>query len=402
MADITPGYSFISGETNVDHTKLNTCASGNINTTFHTGKGSVAANPNTGTTELMVYDSAAAVFKKGSLSSLVMDHTSLLAARSAKTAPVAADVLLVSDSAASGAYKSMSAANLLFGAAVHGYPPVAGDKLGIYDSVGLSLRQITLGNLFSQATSLSSVDGAETSLVLTNAGALRRTTLANIIENASAATGLSGLERVSLSVSGVLKKSTMSALILNQATNITVLDGLEEVLANIAGGASTGRMSSKSVKKYVHAGYALYRDEKAQNSAGGTLTAGSWGTRTMNTESVDTTLAGASVATNKVTLPAGTFRFRCSAPFYRVGNCQVRLQNTSDATTVAAGTSQNSGNSATGAVTRSEVTGRFTIAATKDFELQYQIGASVGTSDGGVPANFTTEVYSTMEFWQED
>jgi hypothetical protein len=290
--------------------------------------------------------------------------------------------------------------NLIFGAAAHTLPPAAGDKLPIFDSVGSTVRSISFTNLIGGATGVGTIDGAENFVVLTGAGALRRMNLASIASNATAVTAANGVDNFPIVQGGVLKRILLSDIIDKQSA-VTTLGGAENMIQSDGAGTSR-RITTSNLKKYIHAGYALYRDEKAQNTAGGTLTAGSWQTRTLNTESVDTTISGASVATNKVTLPIGTYRFRGSAPFYRVGNCQVRLQNTTDAATVAVGESMNSGNSATGAVVRSEVTGRVTIAAPKEFELQYQIGASVGTSDGGVPSNFTTEVYSTLEFWQED
>lgn len=400
MADITPGYTFSSGETNVTHTKLNNAAAGTINTTFHTGKSAVASNPTPASNELMVYDTGSATFKKGSLATIVFDHTSLLSARTAKTAPVAADAVLIADSAAGNALKQMTVANLLFGAAAMSTDPVAADKLAIYDSAASAIKTITLQNFIDTPDAVSSVDGAEKWMVLTNAGAIRRLSFDTIFANAAAVATVATAETLLMYQGGDLKQCAIGTIVSGASAAGPAFTGAEHLWG--ANGSTVFKATTQNVKTYCQKGYALYRDEKASSAVGGTLTAGSWQTRTLNTESVDNTIAGSSVASNKVTLAAGTYRFRGRAPFWRVGAAQVRLQNTTDASTVAVGMTVNSANSVNTAVAVAEVTGRFTIAGAKDFELQYQITASVGTSDGGVPGSFGTEVYSTLEFWQED
>lgn len=399
MPDITPGLLFTSGQLNVGHVELNTATAGAINTTFHTGKSSVAANPNTGANEVMVYDSGAAAWKKGSLAALFFDHTALLSARTAKTVPKSADTVLLSDSDAAGALKQIALANLVFNGPAHALARET-DKIPILDPLSPTFDSITIANLITTPANVSSIDGLEQIPVITNAGALRKLKLANIASAATALVAVAGGEILPIIVGGALKRVGFGELIDLQTLLSAPTGGMFMLVGN--GPVTTRKMALTTMKTFAQAGYALYRDEKAQNTVGGTLTAGSWGTRTLNTESVDNIVGGASVAANQVTLPAGTFRFRGAAPFYRVGACQVRLQNITDATTAALGTVRNSGNSGTGAVVQCEVSGRFTIAAPKAFELQYQIGASVGTSDGGPVGNFATEVYSFLEFWQED
>jgi hypothetical protein len=49
----------------------------------------------------------------------------------------------------------------------------------------------------------------------------------------------------------------------------------------------------------------------------------------------------------------------------------------------------------------STVSGRFTIASAKNFELQQQF--SIAYANGmGIAASFGTEVYSRVEFWKEN
>jgi len=66
-ADITPGYTFTSGEKNITHTKLNDAASGTVNVTFYTGKSAQTAV--TGDT-LLYYAAADAAFRKTTVGTL--------------------------------------------------------------------------------------------------------------------------------------------------------------------------------------------------------------------------------------------------------------------------------------------------------------------------------------------
>lgn len=144
--------------------------------------------------------------------------------------------------------------------------------------------------------------------------------------------------------------------------------------------------------------YILVRDEKAQNTNGGTFTSGAWRTRDLNTEVVDTGNF-ATVASNQITLLPGTYRFSCSAPGHFCANHQVKLYNISTGADIAAGTSEiiSSGSHQT----RSFVSGRFTITGSTVVELQHRCITSRSTDGLGLAANLTTEVYAVCEFWRE-
>lgn len=66
-ADITPGYTFTSGEKNITHTKLNDSASGTINTTFITGK---TAQTPVAADSIIYYANAELAFRKTTLTTL--------------------------------------------------------------------------------------------------------------------------------------------------------------------------------------------------------------------------------------------------------------------------------------------------------------------------------------------
>ena len=142
--------------------------------------------------------------------------------------------------------------------------------------------------------------------------------------------------------------------------------------------------------------YILIQDQKSQNTAGGTFTAGAWRTRDLNTEVSD---AGghASISSNQITLAAGTYDFLIFCPAYKVNIHQAILYNISDSAVIKTGTSMASG-AAEFNVTHSIIAGRVVLAATKILEIQHWC-TTTGTTTGFGPAcNLTTEVFTSAEF----
>jgi len=149
----------------------------------------------------------------------------------------------------------------------------------------------------------------------------------------------------------------------------------------------------------LFAGYALLRDEKAANTNGGTFTLGARRTRDLNVEKFDfggiVTLAG-----NQFTLAAGTYYVDGRAPAVSVSIHKAFIVNVTDAVDVVIGSNTLSGD--TSQSTDSIVRGRFTIAATKVFELQHQSLGTRATDGFGVAANIgVVEVYSEVLIFLE-
>lgn len=149
-----------------------------------------------------------------------------------------------------------------------------------------------------------------------------------------------------------------------------------------------------------NSGYILLQDQKAANTAGGSSVATTWTKRDMNTEVADTANL-ASIASNVISLAAGTYKVKATSTFYAVGKAKIRLRNTTDNVTLAVGAS---GESAVGvgAAISIPMDGRFTIAGTKNVELQYYC-VSVQATDGlGRATNAAeVEVYSSVELIRE-
>lgn len=161
-------------------------------------------------------------------------------------------------------------------------------------------------------------------------------------------------------------------------------------VSNLPGGAPAGGG--------LYDALVILADEKAQNTAGGTFSSGAWRTRDLNTERADTANI-ASVASNQVTLPAGTYRCTIWAPAWVVGDHQARLQNITGAATLIVGTCSKSETTATyGNVTHSMICGTFTLGVESALEIQHRCVVTRNTDGFGPPLNWTTEVYTLAVF----
>lgn len=72
--------------------------------------------------------------------------------------------------------------------------------------------------------------------------------------------------------------------------------------------------------------YLLVRDQKANGVDGGTFTSGAWRTRDLNTV-VANSIVGASLASNRITLPSGTYHIIANAPFQQTGGSAARTRS---------------------------------------------------------------------------
>jgi hypothetical protein len=131
---------------------------------------------------------------------------------------------------------------------------------------------------------------------------------------------------------------------------------------------------------------AAFSDQKAANTSGGTFTAGAWRTRDINTTVGTNGISGASIASNQITLPAGTYLIQGSAPAYDVNQHMTRFYNITDSTVAI-----NGGSAYTDAtdtmVTQSPFSGVVVIAGTKVFEVQHYAGTTAATFGFGIAAN---------------
>lgn len=139
------------------------------------------------------------------------------------------------------------------------------------------------------------------------------------------------------------------------------------------------------------------RDEKAAGTDGGTFTQGDWRTRTLDDVKLNTCV-GASVASNVVTLPPGTWRADGRHRAASVGPTAIRLRNVSDGSTTIVG--MGGWHSASENTDWADlIFGQFTLTAEKTFEVQHRCTNTRNNNGLGTAANFgEVEVYSDIVF----
>lgn len=138
-------------------------------------------------------------------------------------------------------------------------------------------------------------------------------------------------------------------------------------------------------------------DEKTSGTNGGTFTAGAWRTRDLNTLIVndDTT---ASLSSNQVTLPAGTYECWISASAFDVNAHMIRLQDITGTATIATGSAEFARNGDAGSMTRSFVYSKFTLSVSSALEVQHRSSGTKATNGFGVASGFETNTYTTATF----
>jgi hypothetical protein len=142
------------------------------------------------------------------------------------------------------------------------------------------------------------------------------------------------------------------------------------------------------------------REEQPSGTAGGASTASTWQQRVLNTVKTNG-ITGASLASNQITLPAGTYYVECSAPSYGTGQTKARLRNVTDSATAIVGQSHYVENGSYQSGGNSQVSGRITLSATKTLQLEHFTGTAQVTDGLGVAAGTSeVEVYAEVKIWK--
>jgi hypothetical protein len=149
-------------------------------------------------------------------------------------------------------------------------------------------------------------------------------------------------------------------------------------------------------------GYILVQNIQTSGvSSGETLTSGAWNTRALNTIVTDTT-GLVTLASNQVTLPAGTYEIGDSFGTYYTGGadilCRGRLYNFTSASVMTVGDA--SGIPPSGWLTAARAwvgRGRFTLSAPAAIGIQTYPNATGGLGGVAMSLSATSEIYSTLE-----
>lgn len=278
--------------------------------------------------------------------------------------------------------------------------------LGALDAAQTGFRDGT--NSFNQVSV-----GTDTTLTIA-AGVITITKTRHIVDT-EAATATDDLTDINGGVEGdwlllqsvnaarvVVVKYNTAKIYLSQGADVSLTDP-KQVLSLLHDGTRWCQMDAPVT--IIGNPYIRVEDQKAKNTAGGTSTATTWHTRTLNTEVQDTG-SYASVAANQVTLAAGTYDIKASAPAHAAGQHHLVLWNDTDASLALNGQSASSA-STDSVVTTATVQGRITIATSKAFTLRHYITAGEATFGLGIPTNVNDpggaslgEVYAVFEAWK--
>lgn len=169
------------------------------------------------------------------------------------------------------------------------------------------------------------------------------------------------------------------------AGEVYVIDGFGRHIKVTASGAIAGGAGS----------YVKLSNRQTSGTGGGNATSGAWRALPLNTKDIDAD-GICTLASNQITLSAGTYKVLGYCPFYAIDHAQSRLYNVSDTALILTG----SGVYCSGSLNMepSILTGTFTIAASKLIEFQYQVETTRNTSGLGTSCGFDIEVFAQIEF----
>lgn len=214
----------------------------------------------------------------------------------------------------------------------------------------------------------------------------------------------SGAERTVVYDGALTLTYNPTSLILPGAANITTAPGDTMIVRGDGAGnarvvsytPASGAPVSSGVLPYIHV-----RDQQASGSGSGASVSGSQ-TRTLNTV-VTNTISGASLASNQITLPPGTYRVAASAPAVSNSNGaaqqhQASLYNVTASATLVYGTSETSGGATNGGTcARSVVIGQFTLASTSSVTVRHYTSLVFSLGLGFPASAGLGEVYTEVE-----
>jgi hypothetical protein len=137
------------------------------------------------------------------------------------------------------------------------------------------------------------------------------------------------------------------------------------------------------------------REEQTSGTNGGSTVATTWTARVLNTVKTNE-ITSASLSSNQITLPAGTYEVWATAPFHKPNACKMRLRDTTGAATLIAGSSIYA-DASDNSPCEPKVVGRFTLGAASVLELQYYAGAVKATDGLGIAVTSgEVEVYAEV------
>ena len=154
----------------------------------------------------------------------------------------------------------------------------------------------------------------------------------------------------------------------------TTITGTTVAATNFTG---SGAALTGMATQYMHV-----RDEKAQGTDAGSSLAGV-NIRVLNTV-VSNTISGASLSSNRVTLPAGSYLIKGRAPAIKANDHKGYLYNVTASSLAITGSTAWHNNSSFMAQTDTHLTGIVTISGTTVFEFRHLIQSALATEGLGI------------------
>ena len=145
----------------------------------------------------------------------------------------------------------------------------------------------------------------------------------------------------------------------------------------------------------LFSGYAIFADQKAQHTMGGTFTNGDWRDRDLNTTIANTDTTNITLGTNDFTLLAGNYFIQWNAPSYGVTRNTTRLYDGSSSVGVGMGSWT------VNDITVSYGSTRVTPGTSTTYQLQHHCTTTTATYGFGYAANYSVEQYATVLICKE-
>ena len=140
------------------------------------------------------------------------------------------------------------------------------------------------------------------------------------------------------------------------------------------------------------------QDQQASGNAGASVVG--FQTRNLNTI-LTNEITGASLSSNQITLPAGTYFIDAEVPGYFCARHNAHLNNDTDGAIIGVDIGAYTHNTKANVVTHSFIKGRFTISSQKNFSITqyFQVAFSAGL---GISASngVTTSIYANVRIWR--
>jgi hypothetical protein len=175
--------------------------------------------------------------------------------------------------------------------------------------------------------------------------------------------------------------------------------GFYRVASNILGvsinGSKVGEFNSNGWQGLDNR--IIFVDSKGDGVSGGTATSGSYNTRDI-TALIVNRIAGSSLSSNQITLPAGTYLWDSEHTAYNVNGHQAKLRNITASTDLIIGSTEWS-NNGSASTTKSRIKDQFTLAVSSIVEVQHRPQSTIATNGFGIAAAFTVteNIYSQGE-----